>query len=279
MGSLAVHIFAWMIVAFLLERVLLVVARDNYGAPWNGAGAITGVIHRSTKAPMLYRVLVPWLTWGLRKAGMPLLTAYELVKIALTGFALWSVELAWGPGVALAVAAILPATFMYDYWDWAGELLGLSLCLSGDFWLALVGVWVWGLSRDTVLVGGLAYFLVTGDWLGGIGLTAAGVIMFAALRIIQGRQPSYCKTIWIKDNWQIIKDLYRLERPYWMGSVVISLLVCLLALAAAWSTGWIGIMVPVLIAAGFVFGKINETRIFTAIVPWVGYAIIHLLML
>lgn len=272
------HLAVWMFLAFCLERVLLVVARDNYGAQWNGAGAISGVIQRSTQAPMIYRVLVPWFSYLLRQAGMPLLNAYELVKILLTGFALWAVELAWGPVVALGVLAILPVTFLYDYWDWAGELLGLSLCLTGDFWLALVGVWVWGLSRDTVLLAGLAYYLATGDWIGGFAVFSGSVIMYAALRLVQGNKDSYCKLIWIKDNWQAIKNLRQAERPWWMGATIISLALIVIALGAAWFTGPIGLMVPVLVAAGLVFGRIEETRVFTSIVPWVGYAAIRLLM-
>jgi len=279
MGSIALHILTWMVLAFLLERVLLVVARDNYGAQWNGAGAISGVIQRSTQAPMIYRVLVPWLAYLLRQAGMPLLSAYELVKILLTGFALWAVELAWGPFIALGVLAFLPVTFLYDYWDWAGELLGLSLILTGDFWLALVGVWVWGLSRDTVLLAGLAFWLASGDWIGAFAVLSGSVIMFAALRLVQGNKESYCKLIWIKDNWQAIKNIRHAERPWWMGSTIVSLVLIVIALLAAWPTGAIGLMVPVLVAAGLVFGRIEETRVFTSIVPWVGYAVIRLFML
>lgn len=281
MGSLAAiatHATAWLLLAFLLERTLMVVAKDNYGAPWNGAGAIAGVVNRNTQAPMVYRVLVPWLAYGLRKLGMPLLTAYELVKIILTGCALWAVEYAWGLGVALIVAVILPATFLFDYWDWAAELLGLCLCLSGDLWLALVGIWVWGLSRETVLIGGPAYYLATGDWLGAIALTSASVIMLSAVHLVQGPHKRYCDLYFWKANLIAVKNIREWERPGWMSSIVISLILMAIALAAAPFSGWKGLLVPVLVGFSLVFGKIQETRIFTNVLPWVGYAVIHLFM-
>lgn len=273
-----IHLALWFVLAFFLERTLMVVAKDNYGAPWNGVGALSGVIQKSTQAPMVYRVLVPWFAYGLRSLGMPLLTAYELVKIILTGFALWAVQISWGYGVAFLVMAILPATFLFDYWDWAAELLGLCLCLSGDFYLALLGVFFWGLSRETVLIGGPAYFLVTGDWLGAAGVLAAGVIMLAAVHLIQGPHPRYCKLVYLSDNWKMVRTIKHWERPAWMSSIVISLVLAAISLAAAPFSGWRGLLVPVLVGFSLVFGKINETRIFTSVLPWVGYAFIHVFM-
>jgi hypothetical protein len=277
MGSL-VHLAGWLVLAFFLERTLMVVARDNYATPFNGAGSIAGVINRNTQAPMVYRVLVPWAAYGLRQLGMPLLSAYELVKIVLTGFALWAVQISWGHGVAFLTAAILPVTFLFDYWDWAAELLGLCLCLSGDFFLALLGVFAWGLSRETVLIGGPAYFLVTGDWLGAVGVLAAGVVMLSAVHLIQGKHERYCKLFWLSDNLKMIRSIREWERPAWMSSIVVSLALVVIALIAAPFTGAKGLLAPALIGFSLVFGKINETRIFTSIVPWVAYALIRLFL-
>lgn len=270
------HLAAWMAMAFMLERVLLVIAKDNYGTAYNGAGAIEGVVKRSSMAPMVYRVLVPWVSYGLRRAGVPLLTAYELVKIVLTGFALWSVELAWGVGVAIMVLAILPVTYLYDYWDWAAELFGLCMCLTGNFFMSLAGVLVWGLSRETVVIGGIAYYLVTGDWLGAVAISAAGMMVLSTVHLIQGQHDRYCKTVWLRDNLVMVRNIAKYERPAWINSIVFSLAIILVAIAAAPFTGWKGILVGFLVGFGISFGKINETRVFTSLVPWVGYACLRL---
>ena len=241
------------LLALCLARVQYMATKFNQNARWNGRGAIPSVLDRSAKAPMAYRVLAAW-TIGRR------VNLYQPFQFFLIWIALYSVWLAWGLNVLLITSILLVATFWYDYFSNWSELIGLSLALV-SFPLALLGVAIHGLSRETAPLCGLAYALHSGDWLGGCIISAVGFVVLWLVRKIQGEYLLYCDRWMIKKNIAMLKEL----KP----AVLISVLFCLLALAGAWGR-WDGLIPLMLIGAGWTMAKGDETRVFSAALPWVA---------
>lgn len=250
------------------------VTRDNYGAKWNGIGAVGGVLNKDADAPMVYRVLVPWLMNGLRLLKFPMLEAYELLKILFTWGALVSVHLVWGWGVALFVAILLPATFQYDYWDWAPELMGLSLVMTGRFELAIIGVIVWGLSKETAWLGFLAYGLLSYDISGSVILLVVTGLIYLVLRLVQGEHKLYCDRVMLRSNLQVLFEIKE-QRPAWLSSMFFAVLISIAAICVGFVTFPKGIIPVGFVFAGWVFAKADEIRVFTAVLPWIGWLLVQ----
>lgn len=250
------------ILALCLARVQYMASKFNLHARWNGFGAIPSTFDKSADAPMVYRVLA---AWALR--GKQNVLQYEIFLIVLTWAALYSIYLAWNINILLITCVLLTATFWYNYWDVWPELIGLSLSLV-SFPLALLGVAIHGLSRETAPLCGLAYALRSGDWIGGGIISATGFAILWLVRRIQGKHPLYC------DRWMIRKNLSLLKSLN-VGALV-SVLFCLLALAGAWGRRD-GLIPLALIGAGWTMAKGDETRIFSAALPWAALFVEKLL--
>lgn len=248
------------LLALCLTRVQYMATKFNQNAKWNGRGAIPSVLDKSADAPMVYRVLAAW-TIGRR------VNLYQPFQFILIWLALYSVYLAWGVNVLLITCVLLVATFRYDYWDVWPEVIGLSFALV-SFPLALLGVAIHGLSRETAPLCGLAYALHSGDWMGGGIISATGFAILWLVRRIQGKHPLYC------DRWMIRKNLSLLKSLN-VGALI-SVLFCLLALAGAWGR-WDGLIPLALIGAGWTMAKGDETRVFSAVLPWAALFVEKLL--
>lgn len=246
-----------LVLAFCLARAQHLVSRFNMQAKWNGYGAILSVQDKVAAAPMAYRVLVPWLI------GTPSVIKYEVFRFALIYLTLISLYLAWGFQVTLISAVLITVTMYFDYWDWCSELIGFSLALV-SFPLALFGVVIHGLSRETAPLVGLVYFLHTGDWIGGAILFLDGLVVLWVVRKIQGDHPLYCKRWMYLENLNMLKG-GKVITGQW--SVYVSVVLCSLALAGAWGR-MDGLIVPLLIGAGWLMAKANETRIFVSVLPY-----------
>jgi hypothetical protein len=248
------------LLALCLARVQYMATKFNQTARWNGRGAILSVLDKTTAAPMVYRVLAAW-TIGRR------LDLYQPFQFVLIWIALYSVYLAWGGTVMLITCVLLVATFWYDYWSVWPELIGFSLALV-SFPLALLGVAIHGLSRETAPLCGLAYALHSGDWIGGGIISVIGFTILWLVRRIQGKHPLYCDRWMHKKNIAMLKEL----KP----AVLISVLFSLLALAGAWGR-WDGLIPLALIGAGWTMAKGDETRVFSAALPWAALLLEKLL--
>lgn len=264
-----IEILYWLLVGWLLNRALVAASRNNYTSPYNGYGAVDEALARTAQAPMVYRVLVPWMMVILRRFRVGKIESYEISKLLLISGALYSTRLAWGWEVATLTAAILPATFLYDYWDWAAELIGINLALTGSIPLAWVGMVLWGLSRETAVLSGLAFAFVSGDAeMGALLVLGAGAI-YIFLRIVQGKHDLYCDRVMLKTNLLQLRYFYRC-RPAMMYGEAISITWVGLGLVGGLMNGWTGILPLVLAGAGLVMGRVDETRIFSGMAPWIA---------
>lgn len=223
----------------------------RFNSQWCGLGALK-MRSDTQKSPMAYRVL-----------ALPFVRFYQPFKFACIALALGAVRYAAGWEVMLITAALLPVTFWYDVWDWGIELAGVWLAISGNLPAALILAVLWGLSRETAFMGGIAYWLATGDYLGGVAVTFAGSMSLITVRRWTGLRPMYCDRFMVAVNNGLLMN----------GNVKAWTSVALIVLACAGAVvrGRVDGLVPlVLIVAGVTMGKLDETRLFASALPLIG---------
>lgn len=271
----------WLIVALAIERASLLITAHSYTSRYQaGYGSLATTANREALAPVAYRVLLPWLIMGieavfpqLRKHRLPAL--YEPLRIILIALALTVCEMAIGRTGALIVAVCLPATFLFDFWDWTVELLCLSAALTGNMTLTIMCAGLLGLARPmTTPLVGLTYGLVTHDPIGTALAVVAGYLMITAVRVYVGkREMDYPWKMW-RINLQDILNLF-CNRPFYLSEIFMSLgltawmLVTVLMgnAGAAWP-------VPVaLTAAQWIMPRAAETRSMSAVLLWCAMGI------
>lgn len=230
------------------------ITKSNIGARWNGYGAIEGVLNKSSDAPMVYRVLVPWLVGRNIK-----LWKYEAMQVIMVCSSLISLYLAWHSiNIILMSSVLLIASFWYDYWDWTAEIIGVSLALV-SLPLAFLGVIIHSLSRETAPLVGLVYALHSHDYLGGALISCIAILTLLIVRKIQGKHKLYCK------RWMIYENIELLKKGNISGWLSITMIILYL-LALPLRMEAMGLL-PLVIAC-ITMAKINETRVFVSIVPY-----------
>ena len=285
-------IFLALIMAWAFERVTLIITAGNLGQPYNGFGCIDAVNKRLTFAPMAYRVLIPWMIWIWEKflvitkskdetIKKTRITWYSVFRILLTALAFWAVMTAWDIKTGLVLVVLLLPTIKFDYWDYAGEITGLALAMTGNLALALPGVVIHGLSRETVLLAPVAYYLKTGDMLGSVGLLCAGTVVLVLVRLWAGKRPLYCDRWMIKTNWHNFKQFWK----YWplhTSDMVITLgysLFMVLILCNIVNNNQnldpTYVIPLVIFGTGWVMARADETRVFSAALPWLAAWIVR----
>ena len=257
-------LFGW---AF--DRAQMVMSAKNYGAIWNGYGAITLVNKREAKAPMAYRVLVPWIVALMEKLlpKVERLVVYQTLKLAGVVYAFWACWHWIGLTATLICFMLLLVTVEYDYWDWAIELGGIAIAMSCGVWAAIGAVMLYAMSRETWPLAAAAYGLASGDWVGAFVVLTSGGMVWAVVRLIVGEKSLYCKRFMIRENWQQIKEIKKWNLFYYVPTFI-SLMVTILVIAGIVNLpqGW---PVPLaLIGAGWAMAKANEPRVFSAALPW-----------
>lgn len=270
----------WLLIAACLDRAQLQIGAFSYESPFNGLGTVDLVNARNAKAPMAYRVLVPWLIGGLERLCPSLrpyrVTVYEGFKIVSLALAMAACERILGMTGALLVAALLPVTFGFDYWCWAIELLAFALALSGSLQLTLLAAIALALSRETAPLVPLTYLLVTQDWRGTLVIGLATGLTLLGVRLYVGQRPLYCDRVMMRRNWQELKQFTLNGHPklvdYSAYAVLLSGLTLVLVVSGRAGSAW---LVPLLILAlGWTLGIARETRIFTPCLLWIAIGLI-----
>lgn len=211
---------------------------------------------------------MPWLI-----KRNPSIGWYEIVRLLLMWGTVYSLWAAWGWEVTLVSCILLCATFFYDYWDWCGELIGLSLALV-SFPLAILGLLIHAGSRETAPLVGVVYALHTGNFELGALLVIGGIVLHILLKIIQGEHKLYCDRWMWRTN---LSNLRKLQPPVVLSPIHISVVLCIMALCGAPYAGWDGLVVPVIIGAGWLMAKANETRVFSGVVPYAALVVVQYL--
>jgi len=274
-------ILLWMFLALLMERVAVKIGSSFYGTPYAGIGAIDGVLSREAAAPMAYRVLVPWIVGALERVwpglqAQRLVALYEPLKIALTGTTLWVLSRTLGVRSALFVAAALPATFLFDYWDWTGEMIGLALALGArDVRWVMAGGVVAALSRpETAILVPIAYWLRTRDSRATLWIAGAVFCAMALVRAWAGHKTLYCQRWMVDVNWRDLATVMN-NRPFYVGEIVVSALVSAMTLWAVLSgrAGPTWLVPAALLVAGWTMARAAETRVFASCLLWISFLV------
>ena len=257
-------LFGW---AF--DRAQMVMSAPNYNSPWNGQGCIDLVNKREARAPMAYRVLVPWLVALIERSKAPLnrITIYSALKLAGVVYAFWAVSEWIGMPGALIVFILLLVTVQYDYWDWTFELGGLAMAMSGNIWLTIIGMVLWLMSRETWPLAAAAFWFVSQDTYWAIMVLMGGGILYILLHMYIGKKTMYCNRFMVKENWNLIKLIHKYSPVFYvqaLASLVLTLLV--LASIVRLPVGW---PIPlVILISGWTMAKADEPRVFSAALPW-----------
>jgi hypothetical protein len=225
---------------------------------------------------MAYRVLTPWVvTWVERWTGLPRVGIYQGAKMGLNTLAFWAVGLAWGSEVMLLTVILLLLTVKFDYWSWAPELAGIAMAMTGQLPYALAGGLIAGLSKETALMVPVTYFLRTMDAGGaGVVLIATWGLMIA-IKLLIGQRELYCERWQIRYNLSLFKSF--INREFWRQGqwyhqdIFIALVLSLLVAVQSVLRPEPASLIPMaLLAAGWSLAKADETRIFSAALPWVA---------
>jgi hypothetical protein len=270
----------WLLVALFIDRVMLKLTMAHYTNEFSaGYGSIDKIGRKKALAPVAYRVLVPWMILGLERAFPALkkhrLTAlYEPIRIGALTLALAATEYALGTPSALLVAALLPATFLFDFADWPFELLAFACALSGNLSLTILVVGLQGFARpETTPLAALTYGLTTHDPVGFALVAIAGGLSMGVVRIVQGKKPLVMpEGTALRLNIADLKGLFR-NRPFYLSEVWISLTIIGVTLATilmgkaggAWP-------IPLALCVAQVAwqARISESRSLTPCLLWIA---------
>lgn len=246
-------VFAILLLSLVVIYADYRLTTHNWGSPWNGIGAIPGVLDGASMAPMQYRVLVPWICalFGRGKTKTPYLGAYtrlRWVSIVLA-LAMSYIYFAAITELALLCTALLALYFvaasLFDYTDGYLEIFFFAFA----FWWFVSGyAWWWlvppcliaGINRETTFFIPVIW-LMSGDWAAFWMLLAASYLGYAIPRALYGQKKRYCSFLMIRENWQRIKTTHRGEQA-WLHSeyglfVVLLLMVAGAYLPLLWSGG------------------------------------------
>lgn len=275
----------WLLIALVLDRVLMKMSAFSYRSEFTaGYGTIDCILARQGDKAISNRVLVPFVIGGLEwliPALKPyrLTALYEPIRIGLLTLALYMVEMVVGRTGAFLIAALLPATFLFDYYDWTVELGAIAAALTGNLQWAIAGSGVMGFARPyTAPLVGVTYLLQTGDWLGAALVFAAAGVAIGSVAIWRGNR-------WIIGQptrmfWQNVEDVKNLliNRPFYLSEIfmtlVFSAVVLMLALMGKLGAAW---PVPVaLVVVTWVLPRAAETRALTACLIWIAIGVMRL---
>lgn len=271
----------FLLLAAALLWIEYAVTYPNYGAMWNGIGAIPQVIQRKGKAPMVYRVLVPWLTYATnrvlfrgklsRKGG---LIAYLFWKWVFMSASLSLAAHLFGIPYALVIALAWVICFQYDYWTPYVETLVILLALTGNPYLFLLGLILGALSKESTILAVPTFLLLTSDpwW------TLAGTILWFAVRYAmvryQGKHKRYVSFMAIKYNLDFISEIKKRNWTCW-PYFAIGVVMILAASLAPWyvlppALEATVVMVPIIALGGLFISLLWEPRTMVIMAIWIG---------
>ncbi len=268
----------WLLVAIALDRVMLKLTAFSYNCEYTaGYASIDAVCQRRADPHAAIRVLVPWLIGlierlfpALHKHRLPAL--YEPIRILAWAAALAVSERAIGTAGALAVAAFLPATFLFDFWDTPWEVLGFASALTGNLQLTILTGGLLGFARQrTALLMVPIYALTTHDWFGaGLVAIATGLAQLSVyVWVGKSDRPVQGGWEWRRNLDEVI-HIFR-NRPFYLSetamSVGLTALVIWVVLMGRAGPSW---PVPLaVVTANWIWPRASETRGICVTLLWV----------
>jgi hypothetical protein len=137
----------FLIISSSIIRSQAAIATPNYGTGYNGIGAIPLILSKKAPPPGIHRVLMAMLLRYIPSRFWE--PAYEIIMVLMLTIALQTANHLFSLPFALSLAALLPLTFRFDYWDWIPELQAALAATSGNFFLCLPSFFFSALSKET----------------------------------------------------------------------------------------------------------------------------------
>lgn len=264
-------IFAFLIgIAF--DKVQMLISAFNYNADFNGFGVIDMVNKKEIKAPMAYRVLVPWLVGWIEKTFKIdfkyRVFIYQALKAFFVMLAAWSVIHVYGLLIALITFMLLLLTVQFDYWDWSIELAAIVLASGGMFIPALIVAILFALSRETAPITALVYFSMTLDLVGSAIILVATLAVLGAVRLYIGKRNLYCKRVMVRENIKLFKNFFK-WKPLLYAPLTVTTMISIAAIISVIVNPryW---YILIIVAAGLILAKADEPRVFSACLPFIA---------
>lgn len=268
-----IEILFAILIGICFDRVQMMISAFNYSAEYNGFGVVDMVNKRKIKAPMAYRVLVPWLMAFIESKVFIVqpdkrVFIYQAIKASFVVLAAWSIIHTYGLMAALFTFLILLLTIQFDYWDWPLEMAAIVLASAGLFIPALIVGVFFALSRETAPLTALVYFAATLDLVGSLYIFAVIILTQNLVRLYVGKKSLYCDRIMIKTNIKLYKNFFK-WKPFFYSPLTIT---ALLALAAIVSViinpqHW---YILILVASGLTLAKADEPRVLSGVIPFIA---------
>lgn len=257
--------------AFCCVRAQAAVASPNYGADYNGLGAVGRVLGRCVRpdSPAGRRVLLPLLLKWVPPGRWEL--AYEAAMVLGLWAALLTAASAGGLHFALFLAAAAPLTFRYDYWCWVPELGAAAAATSGRLDLALPWFAAAAASKETAPLMPVVWLCYGGGLLPGAGLCLLVAAVMAAVWAWQ-RPAKFDRLQAARNGAELEAWLRGVGRPTLLRSDMTGTVA--LCGASVGVVVWLGFPMAVpwlaLLAVGWTQSVAVETRVFAALLVPVG---------
>lgn len=268
----------------------------NMGVAHNGIGAIPAVLAGAAKAPMQFRVLIPWICGALGSyfgRGMgkyPYLNIYLGLRWTAIVFAMFSAYLYLGSVMLVMLLALYFVwAMLYDYTDGYIEVGCYALAfhflsVGGDIRYTIVPIvtLIATLNRETSVFIPVAAIL-TGETLMSLMCGAAFVIGYMIPRMVyDGGKRRYCNFFLLKENIKKIKESIG-RRPVFYNEYISFFILCAIMGWAYISMFLSSSLTPITISMGGMFLALliptiwREIRVFgpvvLAVIPTVGAAL------
>ena len=263
------------IVGLCFDRAQMQISGPNYGSLYNGYGAIELTAKKAIKAPMAYRVLVPFLVTWIVKAFKIIpkyhVFVYQAIKAFFVVVAAFSVVQVFGYTAMFLTFSILLLTIQYDYWDWPIELAAVVFAAGGLYLPTIILAILFSMSRETSIVIGPIFYASTGNLSFSMGLLVLTISTILAVRLIVGKQELYCKRYMWNYNIGLFKNFFKwkpfLYSPLFVSAAItIGTVLTILIKPQFW-------FISILLVAGWILAKADEPRIFSSCVPFIAVLI------
>lgn len=264
-----------LLIGITFDRVQFVISYWNYGTVYNGFGAIDLTARKELKAPMAYRVLVPhlvlWIEKILKTDLKYRIFIYQNLKAFFVVLAAYSVIHVFGIIPAFITFSLLLLTIHFDYWDWPIELAAVVFAAGGLFVPALLLAILFAFSRETAPITGFIYWIASGDLAGGIVISGVALLLMVGVRIFVGKKELYCKRVMWKENLKQFEKFWK-WKPFAYSALFVTSMLTLGSLISVVVNPqyWYSI---IFIIAGWILGKVDEPRIFSAVIPFIAVMI------
>ena len=206
-------LFLWLVVLYVDHRL----TRSNMTSQLNGYGSVSSVLCGKAKAPMQYRVLVPWLFKLVESEKSPVRTylyvRWVAILVALGTAWYYFALMTTQPMLAITILALFFVwVALYDYTDIYIEIALLSfvlvlMTLQPPLWFiwATIACMIGGLNRETIIIAPIIA-VFNGYAIESVSMIFGVCAGLALPRLFYGQKERYCKFNMVMKNLRDLRE-------------------------------------------------------------------------